>query len=184
MNRTTFRRPQSQQDNHGVDHQNVHGGHLPSSPTQKNLILGLWLQRNRSIVLSPSTFVYHIQTQMYQLFYSTQGNGAHPAVEILSLFSFPHPLNVRGEDVEQSTEHGVRLRPAQMFGKQTVHNSGALHNKPGNILRRRNLRRLKMRFVSAQNTDDLRKTILPEPGHYEMPAPPLVHAGIGKWGKH
>lgn len=67
-----------------------------------------------------------------------------------------------------------------MFGEQTVHDSGALHDKSGHVLRREKQRRLKVRFTAAQNTEELRKAELPEPGHYEMPAPPLVHAGIGK----
>lgn len=41
MKGTTFGGPQSQQDDHGVHDQNVHGGHLSSSPTQEHLILGL-----------------------------------------------------------------------------------------------------------------------------------------------
>lgn len=61
---------------------------------------------------------------------------AHPAVKILSLFGLPHPLDVWGEDVEESTEHGFRLRPARMSGEQVVHDGGAFDDKPRNVLRR------------------------------------------------
>lgn len=61
---------------------------------------------------------------------------AHPAVKILPLFGLPHPLDVRGKDVKERTEHGVRLWPARMFGEQAVHDGGALNDEPGDVLQR------------------------------------------------
>lgn len=43
----TTGRPQRQQDDHGVDHQDVHGGRLPTGPAKENLVLGLRLQGER-----------------------------------------------------------------------------------------------------------------------------------------
>ena len=42
----TFGWSQGQQDDHGVDHQDVHGGGLPCSPAQEHLVLGLGLENN------------------------------------------------------------------------------------------------------------------------------------------
>lgn len=40
----TAGRPQCQQDDHGVHHQDVHGGRLPAAPAQEDLVLRLRLQ--------------------------------------------------------------------------------------------------------------------------------------------
>lgn len=59
---------------------------------------------------------------------------AHPAVEILSLLGLPHPLDVGGEDGQESTENSIRLGSGGMFGEQAVHDGGTLNNQPRNIL--------------------------------------------------
>lgn len=40
----TTGRSQRQENDHGVDHQNVHGGCLPAGPAKEDLVLGLGLQ--------------------------------------------------------------------------------------------------------------------------------------------
>lgn len=62
--------------------------------------------------------------------------GAHPAVKILALLGLPHPLDIVGEDAEKSTEHGIRLGSAGVFGKEAVHDGGTLDDEPGNVLQR------------------------------------------------
>ena len=48
MTPPTFGWSQGQQDHHGVDHQDVHGGGLPGSPAQEHLVLGLGLENNNN----------------------------------------------------------------------------------------------------------------------------------------
>lgn len=45
--RLTSRRAQRQQDDHGVDHKDVHGGRLPAAPAQEDLVLRLRLRERR-----------------------------------------------------------------------------------------------------------------------------------------
>lgn len=40
----TTGRPERQKDDHGVDHQDVHGGRLPAGPAKEDLVLGLRLR--------------------------------------------------------------------------------------------------------------------------------------------
>lgn len=37
----TTGRPQGQEDDHGMDHQDVHGGRLPTGPAKEDLVLRL-----------------------------------------------------------------------------------------------------------------------------------------------
>lgn len=47
--RLTTGRPQRQEDDHGVHHQDVHRGCLPAAPAKEHLVLGLRLQETRKV---------------------------------------------------------------------------------------------------------------------------------------
>lgn len=63
-------------------------------------------------------------------------SSAHPAVQILPLLGLPHPLDISGEDAEESRQHGFGLRPGGVFGEKAVHDGGAFDNQPGDVLQR------------------------------------------------
>ena len=52
MHRTTFRGPQSQQDDHSMDYKDVHGCSFPCGPTQKHLILRFWLKKENIVIVN------------------------------------------------------------------------------------------------------------------------------------
>lgn len=112
-----------------MDYKNVHGGSLSCSPTQEHLILRFRLKRNKQ-------WIHHFTPILFPETFRELAMCAHPAVKILPLFGLPHPLDVRGEDVKECREHGVRLWPARMFGEQAVHDGGALNDEPGDVLQR------------------------------------------------
>lgn len=69
-----------------------------------------------------------------------------------------------------------------MFGEQVVHDGGTLDDKPGNVLQRVTEDEINVSTDPLEQNRFKRSnfTLLPGPGHYEKPAPPPVHAGIGR----